>query len=449
MSTSATSSFTGQSQFSAQLQTVITNSVARAQLPITQLQNTQSTITGEQSELQTLGNDFQSLQYSLDAINSAVGTGAYVATLDNTALGTATVGADALAGSYSVTVASLGSHTNAISNSSLPTVSDPSTGNISTSSTFTLSVNGTNYSLTPSGSNLESLVSAINASGAKVQATVVNVGGSSSPNYQLSIQGTDYAPDTIQLSAGSTNLLSTINAGSYVTYQVNGQPSTPINSSSRSLSLSTGLTLNVAETGTANVTVAQSTSTLASALSNFATAYNTAASDLAKNRGQNGGALAGQSIVNQLGAALESIANYSSSGSVQSLSALGLTFDTSGSLNFDATALSASTSLSSIDSFLGTETTGGFLQSASSTLSALTDSTTGAITLENNSLASEVTNLQTQITNKQIQLTQLQTNLTQQMATADAAISALEQQQTQITDLFAAETLQSQNYNNG
>jgi flagellar capping protein FliD len=144
MSTSATSSFTGQSQFSAQLQTVITNSVARAQLPITQLQNTQSTITGEQSELQTLGNDFQSLQYSLDAINSAVGTGAYVATLDNTALGTATVGADALAGSYSVTVASLGSHTNAISNSSLPTVSDPSTGNISTSSTFTLSVNGTN-----------------------------------------------------------------------------------------------------------------------------------------------------------------------------------------------------------------------------------------------------------------------------------------------------------------
>ena len=284
-----------------------------------------------------------------------------------------------------------------------------------------------------------------------MQATVVNVGGSSSPNYQLSIQGTDYAPDTIQLSAGSTNLLSTINAGAYVTYQVNGEPSTPINSSSRSLSLSTGLTLNVAQTGTANVTVAQSTETLSSALSSFATAYNTATTDLAKNRGQNGGALAGQSIVDQLGSALESIANYSSSssGSLKSLSDLGLTFDTTGNLNFDASALNASSSLSAVDSFLGTETGGGFLQSTYSTLSALTDSTTGAITLENNSLADEVTSLQTQITNKQTQLTQMQSNLTQQMATADAAISSLEQQQSQITDLFAAETLQSQNYNNG
>jgi flagellar hook-associated protein 2 len=450
MSTSATSSFTGQSEFSSQLQTVITDAVATAQIPITQLQNTQSTITGEQSELQTLGNDFQSLQSSLDAINSAIGTGAYTATLDNTALGTATVGTDALAGTYSVNVASLGSHTNAVSQSTLPTVSDPSTGNISTSSTFTLSVNGSNYSLTPASTSLDSLVSAINGSGANVQATVVNVGGSSAPNYQLSIQGTDYAPDTIQLSAGSTNLLSTISAGSYVTYQVNGEPSTPINSSSRNLSLSTGLTLNVAQTGTANVTVAQSTDTLSSALSNFATAYNTATSDLAKNRGQNGGALAGQTIVDQLGSALESIANYSSSsGSIHSLSDLGLTFDTSGNLNFDASALNASTSLSAVDSFLGTEAGGGFLQSADSTLTALTDGTTGTITLENNSLATEVTNLQTQITNKQTQLTQMQSNLTQQMATADAAISSLEQQQNQITDLFAAETLQSQNYNNG
>lgn len=451
MSTSATSSFTGQSQFSSQLQTVITDAVATAQLPITQLQNTQSTVTGEQSALQTLGNDFQSLQSSIDSINSAIGTGAYAATLDNTSLGTATVGTEALPGTYSVTVASLGSHTNAVSNSTLPTVSDPSTGNISTSSTFKLSVNGTNYSLTPASTSLDSLVSAINASGANVQATVVNVGGSSSPNYQLSIQGTDYAPDTIQLSAGSTNLLSTINAGAYVTYQVNGEPSTPINSSSRSLSLSTGLTLNVAQTGTANVTVAQSTETLSSALSSFATAYNTATTDLAKNRGQNGGALAGQSIVDQLGSALESIANYSSSssGSLKSLSDLGLTFDTTGNLNFDASALNASSSLSAVDSFLGTETGGGFLQSTYSTLSALTDSTTGAITLENNSLADEVTSLQTQITNKQTQLTQMQSNLTQQMATADAAISSLEQQQSQITDLFAAETLQSQNYNNG
>ena len=124
-------------------------------------------------------------------------------TVDNTAVASAALSAGALAGTYSVAITNLGSRTNTISNSTLPTVSDPTVGNISTSSAFTMTVNGTAYNLKPSATNLNALVSAINNSGAPVQATIVNVGGSTAPSYQLSIQGTQYAPTTIQLSDGS------------------------------------------------------------------------------------------------------------------------------------------------------------------------------------------------------------------------------------------------------
>jgi orotate phosphoribosyltransferase len=49
-----------------------------------------------------------------------------------------------------------------------------------------------------------------------------------------------------------------------------------------------------------------------------------------------------------------------------------------------------------------------------------------------------VTNLTKKISSKQDTVTHMQTNLIQQMSRADAAISAMEQQVTQITNLFAA-----------
>ena len=205
-------------------------------------------------------------------------------------------------------------------------VADPTATNISTSSTFTLTVGTTPYSLTPASNNLDSLVAAINASGANVQATVVNVGGSSNPNYELSIQGTQNAASTIQLSDGTHNLLTTMNAGSPVTYSVNGQAS--VTSNTTTISLSTGLTVTARATGSASVTVAQSASGVENALSSLATSYNAAVDALVGN--QNGGALAGQSVIGQLSSALQTLPNYTSpsSSGVQTMTDLGLTFDT-------------------------------------------------------------------------------------------------------------------------
>ncbi len=462
MSTSSTSSssssatttpgFTGTSTYASQLQTVITRSVAIASMPITQLQNDEDTLTSQQSELQTLGTDFSNLQSAFSAVDSAASSGSMAATVDATTVASAAVTTGALAGTYSVDISSMGSLATALSNSSLPTVSDPTVGNISTSSAFTLTVNGNNYTLKPTADNLNGLVNAINSSGAKVQATVVNVGGSTSPSYELSIQGTQYAPTTIQLNDGTQNLMSTLTNGAYVTYQVNGEPATtPATSTSRTLDISTGLTVTALSTGTANVTVAQNIDGVSSALSSLVTSFNAASNELTNNRGQNGGALSGDSIVGQLSNLLQSLGNYSSgTGSVNSLAAIGLTYDQNGQLDFDQSTFdaAASSSPSDVMNFLGSESSlSGFLGAASQAMTQAVDPTSGIITTEIDAVGTSVTNLTTQISNDQDRVNQLQTSLTAQMASADAAIASLQSQETQITDLFAAETTESQSLN--
>jgi flagellar hook-associated protein 2 len=450
MSTSSTSpttsAFTGTSSFSSSLAQVITRAVAFQQLPITQLQNQQSTLTDQQTEVQTLGSDFSSLQTALDAIAGATGASSYSAASSAATVATASLSSGVQAGTYSINVTSIGAQTNTVSSNGLSTVSDPSAADISSSAAFTLTAGGT-YQISNPSKTLNGLAAAINASGAPVQATVVNVGGSASPDYRLSIQGTQYSSAAIQLNDGAQDLLTTLSTGSSVAYQINGLPATPVTSTSRSLAISPGVTVNVLAAGAANITVSQNAGALSTALSSFATSYNSVADELIKNRGQNGGALAGQSVLRQLSSVLSNLGNYSgtSPGGVNSLSDLGLSFDLNGHLQFDSSAFDSATSgsLTAALSFLGSETGGGFLQAADSALTSVTDPVKGLITQQTQSIASSLNTITTKIGTAQANLATFQTNLTNQMAQADAAIASLQQQESEITSLFAAEQTNS------
>jgi flagellar hook-associated protein 2 len=349
-------------------------------------------------------------------------------------------------GIYSLQVMSLGSQTNTMSNAGggdgSTTVTDPTSQNIDSSQNYTLTVNGQIYNIT-GASSLDQLAQAINTSGASVQATVVNVGGSSSPDYRLSVQSLNYAPDTIQLSDNGSNtaLLSNVGpVGSAVEYQVNGQ-STTVTSNSRNINLSTGLSVTLQGTGSTTIDVGQNLSGVSNALSSFVSAYNTALNDVSNNRGQNGGALSGQAIVYALNNALQSIANFAgASGTVTSLAALGVTFSQTGQLSFDSSTFYelAATSPSSITNFLGSETgSSGFLQNAENVLQSVTSPGTGILTQATSSLATEVSNISTQISDDQARVAQLQSTLTSQMAAADATISAMESQVSEMTTLFS------------
>lgn len=436
----------GLSNYSQDLQNEVNREVSLAELPMQQIQNEVNSLQGQSTELSTLNTDFQSLQSALSNLDSA-SQGILAASVSNQNVLSASVGAGALPGAFTVTVNTAGSFTSALSTGS---VTDPTSQGLDSASSYTLTVNGVQTTITPSANTLNALVAAINGNpAAGAQATVVNVGSSASPQYQLYLQSTSFGADPISLTdtGSSTNLLgSPLTPGSDVEYQVDGAPQ--VSSSSSTVTLSPGVTVNLLGAGTSTVTVAPSSSSITNALSTFVNAYNTAVTDLGKNFGQGGGALAGNSIVYTLQQALNNIGNYTSAnGGITGLSALGITFDTSsnGQLDFDPTVLGNdnSTDLSAAASFLGSAASSGFLQFATNTMTGVEDPTSGALTNEITQTTDSINSDNQLIAQQQAQVTQLQSSLQSRMSQADSAIATLESQQTFYTSLFTSMLLPS------
>ncbi len=284
---------------------------------------------------------------------------------------------------------------------------------------------------------------------------VVNIGSSSSPDYRLFVQGTQFGDQPIQLTANDgtesgESLFTPENIGADTTYQVNGEPSTPISTSSSTVTLAAGVTATLEGAGTTTIDISRSTSALTTALSNLATAYNTAVTELNNNHGQSGGALTGDSVVDSLSQTLQDMMNYSSgspgSSGFTSLTGLGFSFSTAGVLSFDPTTVdSASDSqLSQIFSFLGSATGSGFLETATNAMTSVLDPSTGYLTSDVTQVGSNITTENTKIANEETSLSTLQTTLTNQMSAADASISSMEQQLMYMQNLFSATEVEQQ-----
>ena len=442
MSTSTSPIFNGTSTFSSDFAQVISRAVSIASLPITQLNNQDTTLTGEQTALSSLSTSFTSLQSAVAALSTAAASGNYSVSYSDNMVASAAASTGATPGTYSLEVDSLGSPSTAVSTA---TVTDPTTENISTSTSYTLTANGQQYTIEPppDANTLTSLVSAINTTtqGA-VQATIINIGTTSQPQYELSLQSTEYGSDDLSLDdgLGSGNILNPATDGSPVQYDLNGQ--TGLTSASPTLTLSPGLTATVLGTGTTNITVGQTTSSISNAINSFVNAYNATSTAVQGQRGTSGGALAGQGAVNVLSQSLQNLATYTGTGSIQSIADLGLTFDQNGVLSFDPTVLStvASSDFQGVTDFLGSATGGGFLQAATNTLNGVLDSTSGAIPTETNAVAGQILSTNNQISADQDRVNTLQTNLTNQMDAADAMIAEMQQQYSYLTGLFASMT---------
>lgn len=433
-------STTGSSTFSADLQASVSRAIQIASLPMEALEADQSTISSQTSELSTLGGLFNSLQTALQAIGSGTGSGALQAAVSDQSVLSASVATGASNGTYTIDVTDPGSSSSAISNSTTP-VTDPSTEDISGSSTFTLTVGTSTYNI--SADNLNDLASAINSSGAPVQAVVVNLGSPESPNYQLSLQATALGAVNLQLNDGTNNLLTPLNTGTDGSYTVDGQPPNGITTDSSTVTIAPGLTVNLEGAGSTTVTVSSSLNSVSSELSSFVTAYNAAFNELEKNFGQNGGALVGDSSVLEMQQALNQVISYTGSGgSITSLAQLGVEFTQQGTLTFDSSAIAglSQSQISDALTFLGNVNSGGFLQYANNMLNSITDPVTGAIATETQTLDNENQSDQTQITNDQTQLTLMQTTLQNQMAAANALIASLQNQTTFLEGLFQADT---------
>jgi flagellar hook-associated protein 2 len=303
---------------------------------------------------------------------------------------------------------------------------------------------------------LQDLAAAINQqAGNQVNATLVNVGSTSSPDYRLSLQAANLGSDSIDLTDASGNdLISTSTAGTLASYNIDGIP-TPITSNTRTVTLSPGLTVNLlarsASGASTTVTVSNNPSSLASAFSAFAGSYNAAVDILNQYHGSNAGALEGDSVVQTLTNVLTQLGTWSNGSPDSALANFGVTLDQTGQMSVDEGAFTtaANANFSTLLSTLGNGTTSGFLQTATNLLNDIEDPVTGALKTEESSYANQIAAQQTTVANEQATVNQLQTNLTQQISKADSTIAQLESQVSYVTGLFAQYTGANNTQSNG
>jgi flagellar hook-associated protein 2 len=463
MSTSATTpatvappTFTGVSKFASSLQQVLTRADGIAAMPLQTLQAGLTTMDATQSALQSMDATFSSLQESLGSLQTALSSSLVSSSVSDSTIVSANAASGATPGTYSIEVDNLGAYSTALSVGGSTIVTDPTKQGIATSSPLSLNVNGTITTITPASSSLQDLESAINTqAGGQVQATIINVGSSGSPDYRLSLQAVNLGDQSINLTdSGGNDLISSSSGGALASYELNGQPNS-ITSTSRTVTLSPGLTVNLLGQSTAGqaatITVSNDASGLASAFTSFATAYNAAVTAVGAQHGQNAGALQGDSLLNTLTSVLNELGTWSNGSPESALANYGITLDDTGQISVDTTAFStaANANFSGLIATLGTSTTGGFMQAATTLLTGLEDPTAGAIKQEEASVANEIANQNTQIANAQTQLTQLESNLTSQIAQADSTLASLESQVTFVTGLFAQYTDSSNSSTNG
>ena len=297
--------------------------------------------------------------------------------------------------------------------------------------------------ITPTDNSAASVAAAINAqAGDKVRAIAINVGSQDTPDWRISLQGTALGQQTLDLQLNGTSLQNPTPNGSLAQYVVNGSGQT-VTSTSRSVSIANGLTVNLlgSQTGQpVDITVTRSSSALSDALSAFATAYNTVVDALDQQRGQQQGALGAQQVVYDVSDALRGMVTYTTGGSVNALSALGMDLGLDGKLTFDPLSLDAVDiqNSSGVSAFFGSADTSGFLKMATDTMNSLEDSTSGSVKTAESDLQNQITDLTNQISTKQSNVDQLQQDLQDRMATADAAIATMEQQYNYVSGMFQA-----------
>jgi flagellar assembly factor FliW len=357
---SSSTAFTGTSQYSQDFQNVITRAVAIASLPITLLTNQQTTLTNQSTALTSIDTDFTALQTAVAGIQSALEGSSFQTTVSAPTVVSASVADGAQQGNYTIQVNNPG-----VAETSLTTATWASTG---AAATYTLVVGSNDYTISATDDSAATVASTINAQyGNLVDATVVNVGTTATPDYRISLQSAALGPVTVDIeNSAHTSLQTQQNASTaaLASYEVDGSGVTET-SDTASINIATGLTLNLLADGTTNVTVTRSTSTLSDALSAFANAYNKAATDVAAQHGTSdstgAGPLQGQAIIFDLSEALSTIGIYntsSGSGQVSNLEQLGLDLGVDGQFTYSPLTMASTdlTNSTDVNSFLGSST---------------------------------------------------------------------------------------------
>ncbi|MDE2156509.1 MAG: flagellar filament capping protein FliD [Xanthomonadaceae bacterium] len=400
--------------------------------PQTQINSATSQTNSLLGGLSTLNSTLTSLQSSVAALTSASTFNSYTASLADTTIGTATTLSNAKPGSYALQVTQLATAQQRASGAYTSTAAvGAGTLNITVGSS-SVSVN------VSSTATLSDIASAINSASGNPGVTATVINGTGGSQLLLSSNRTGVANGfTITAGSGSdpalASLASSLNtAGSNeakdALLTLNG---ISVDSASNAVSGALdGVTLNLAATGSTQLTVKQDTSKTVSAIQTFVTAYNSYVASIGTLASYDAtskvaGPLLGDSTLNSVANQISSVLSKSVPGnSIGSLASLGITRQADGTLSLSSSTLTSALSANPAtvqDLFAGSN---GYATRLNAAIDTFTSST-GIIATREQSLNSRLTQLSGQQTALNARMAVYQQQLQTEYTNLDTLMSSL------------------------
>ncbi|RTL29043.1 MAG: flagellar hook-associated protein [Rhodocyclaceae bacterium] len=438
------------------VESIVTGLMNVERQPLTQLQTQQSSYQSKISALGTLNSAISSLQSAASALTPAIlqsPTAAFAsfnATVADSTIASATTTSSAVAGTYSVNVTKLGSSQTLALNSTFQS-GDPAL-DFGSDDTRTLTIQqGSNAAVTitldKSQNTLSALRDAINNAGAGVSASTVT-DSNGLQHLQLTADQAGTANTitlggTVAFKGAAASISNSDFAETPATDAIVQIQGITVKANGNTVSDAIdGVTLTLAKEGSTSLTLTRDNSALKSKLTAFVNAYNSLNSSI-KSLGaydatsKTGAVLNGdsslRSVQSQVRAALTNVPSSLSSNAYKTLSSLGISFQSDGSLQLDSTKFdtAASTNFSAVASAISAY--GSSLKTTTTNLLG----TTGVIASRTNGLNSSVTSIGKQITALNNRLSIIEQTYRAQFTALDTTMASMSTTSTYLTQQLA------------
>ncbi|HUA79065.1 MAG TPA: flagellar filament capping protein FliD [Dyella sp.] len=412
--------------------------------PQAQITNQTNLDNNQIAGLTALQTALSGIQSALNELTSSNTYSTYNATLSNTSLGTTSTLPDASPGTYNINVTQLATAQKSVS------AAQSSTSTVGTG-TLNITVGSKTVNVSVGASDtLSSIASSINNASGNPGVTATIVSGVNGDQLVLTSTSTGTA-NAFSVSAsgdsssGVSALASALNTPS--TAAANAQltiDGISVSSANNSVSGAlTGVTLNLTSTGSSQLTIAQNSAPISTAVNDFVTAYNSYAStvnqlDSYDSSTKTAGVLLGDATLSSIQSQLSKVLGSNVTGnSIGNLASLGITRNADGSMSLNSTTL-ANTLANNPSAVQGLFTGTNGLGTQLSSLVTNFNSSTGVLQTRINSLNTSVSNLATQQTALNQRMAVYQQQLVQQYTSLSTLMTSLNNTSSYLTQSMDA-----------
>jgi flagellar hook-associated protein 2 len=408
-----------------------------------------SALQAQDSAFTTLGNDLSTLTTKMQALTDFNGVMSQKQGSSSNTNVLALTGASqtAAAGSHTITVTSLAqtssNYSDAITNAS-DVLSGSLTIQVGSGTSNTVTVNS-------SSNTLASLATAINSAGIGVSATVI----SDASGSRLSlVSGTDGAAGQLTISSALSDTATSTAIG-FATGQTGANGSLNVDGIVLSTASNTvtnaipGVTFQLlaAAPGTpVQVQITNDNAAVESAVNDFVNAYNTVANDIKTQEGKDASGKAqplyGNPTLSLIqGQLSNAILGGSASGSISSVTQMGITLNNDGTLTLDGNALATAlnNNFANVTGFL--QNANSFGQNFASILNGLgTQAPSGDVYLSQQQNQAEELALNQSISAEDARIAAQKTTLTTELNSANQILQSIPAQLNQVNEMYSAIT---------